>query len=58
MTYLLVAVLAYALGWTWGHSSARIRIVNVGATAEQDQAALDAAGAAEHRAQHDSGPAA
>ncbi|MET9729646.1 hypothetical protein ABZZ79_02965 [Streptomyces sp. NPDC006458] len=41
MTYLLVALLALAAGWCWGHATARIRHVSIGATAEQDQAALD-----------------
>ncbi|MHC5259880.1 hypothetical protein ACYSUO_18540 [Streptomyces sp. UC4497] len=40
MTLLIVALLAVALGWIWGHSSARIRIINVGATARQDDNAL------------------
>ncbi|WP_425832617.1 hypothetical protein [Streptomyces fractus] len=40
MTYLLVALLALALGWVWGHSVARIRVVPVGATAAEDEDAL------------------
>lgn len=40
MTYLLVALLAFSLGWIWGHSTSRIRIVNLAATAAQDAAAV------------------
>ncbi|MFF3497405.1 hypothetical protein ACFYWS_39440 [Streptomyces sp. NPDC002795] len=40
MTITLVALLAAALGWTCGHSTARIRIINVGATAREDDNAL------------------
>jgi hypothetical protein len=41
MTLLIVAaLLTFALGWVWGHSTARIRVVPVGATAEQDAAVL------------------
>lgn len=40
MTTLLAVVLALALGWCWGHSTARIHIVPIGATAEQDDAEL------------------
>lgn len=43
MTLLIVALLALALGWTWGHSTARIRIIPIGATAQQDAAALEGA---------------
>jgi len=45
MTYLLVALLALSLGWIWGHSTARIRIVNLAATAAQDAAAVALGGA-------------
>ncbi|GGQ83579.1 hypothetical protein [Streptomyces flaveolus] len=40
MTYLLIATLCLAIGWCWGHSTARIRHVPIGATAQQDQAAI------------------
>jgi hypothetical protein len=40
MTLLIVALLALALGWTWGHSTARIRIIPIGATAADDEVAL------------------
>lgn len=40
MTYLLVALLAIAAGWCWGHSTARIRHIPIGATAQQDQDAI------------------
>ncbi|MEZ7005599.1 hypothetical protein [Streptomyces sp. AD55] len=43
MTHFLVAVLAAAGGWCWGHSTARIRHIPIGATAAQDQHALDTA---------------
>lgn len=39
--YLILAiVLALPAGWCWGHSTARIRHVPIGATAEQDEATL------------------
>ncbi|KFG08123.1 hypothetical protein [Streptomyces scabiei] len=37
---LLGALLLLAVGWCWGHLSARVRVVVVGATATQDDAAL------------------
>lgn len=40
MILLVVAVLALALGWTWGHSTARIRVIPIGATAAEDEDAL------------------
>lgn len=40
MTYILIALLALAVGWCWGHSTARIRHVPIGATEAQDDAAL------------------
>ncbi|MFZ3558141.1 hypothetical protein [Streptomyces sp. BH055] len=40
MTALVFVLLALAFGWIVGHSTARIRIVFIGATAEQDEAAL------------------
>ncbi|QTU45618.1 hypothetical protein F3K20_12750 [Streptomyces scabiei] len=43
---LLGALLLLAVGWLLGHSTARIRIVNVGATAAEDETALTAADAA------------
>ncbi|MGK9463959.1 hypothetical protein ACSLFT_28595 [Streptomyces sp. G6] len=36
MTYLLVALLAIATGWCWGHRTARVRVIFVGATQAQD----------------------
>ncbi|MFL1903113.1 hypothetical protein ACJWDR_29010 [Streptomyces tauricus] len=41
MTELLAAVLAGSAGWIWGHNTARIKFIHIGATREQDQAALD-----------------
>lgn len=46
MTHLLTALLALSVGWCWGHRTARIRIIVIGATAQQDQAALNAENAA------------
>jgi hypothetical protein len=43
VTLTLVALLATALGWLWGHSTARIRIIPIGATDQQDAAALEGA---------------
>jgi hypothetical protein len=40
VTYALTAVLALAPGWCWGHSTARIRHVPIGAAWAQDDAAL------------------
>jgi hypothetical protein len=40
VTYLLAALLALAAGWCWGHSTARIRYIPVGATRAEDDAAL------------------
>lgn len=42
MTHLLTALLALSLGWCWGHLTARVRVVVIGATAAQDDAALSA----------------
>lgn len=42
MTYLLVALLALAAGWCWGHLTARIIHIPIGALAEEDEAALTA----------------
>jgi hypothetical protein len=39
VTYLLTALLALTAGWCWGHATARIRHVPVGAETD-DQAAL------------------
>ncbi|AVH59954.1 MULTISPECIES: hypothetical protein [Streptomyces] len=44
MTHLLTALLALAIGWCWGHATARIRVVVAGGTAQQDEAELAAAG--------------
>ena len=42
MTYLITFLLALALGWTWGHTTARIVHIPIGAHAdEDDQAFLD-----------------
>lgn len=49
MTYLLTALLALALGWTWGHATARIDHILIGATHQQD----DDAFIAEQRRQFD-----
>lgn len=43
---LLGALLFLAAGWVLGHSTARVRITVVGATAAQDETALSAADAA------------
>lgn len=43
---ILTALLALAAGWCAGHRTARVRIVVIGATAEQDAAAVEAAHAA------------
>ncbi|WP_159058994.1 hypothetical protein [Streptomyces scabiei] len=40
---LLGAVLLLAVGWCWGHLTARVRVVVIGATAAQDETALSAA---------------
>ncbi|MFE0800102.1 hypothetical protein [Streptomyces sp. NPDC058812] len=40
MTYLLIALLAVAAGFTIGHRTARVRVIVIGATAQQDQAAI------------------
>lgn len=40
MTLLLAVLLGLAVGWCWGHTTARIRHVPVGATAAQDEAAF------------------
>lgn len=40
MTYLATALLALAVGWTWGHTTARIRHIAGGATAAEDEAAF------------------
>ncbi|MER5213676.1 hypothetical protein ABT063_24670 [Streptomyces sp. NPDC002838] len=42
MTYLLVALLALSVGWCWGHLTARIVHVPIGATEADDEAALTA----------------
>lgn len=39
--HLLTALLAASAGWCWGHSTARIRVIVIGATAAQDAATLD-----------------
>lgn len=56
MTYALVALISGTIGWQLGHATARVRHILIGGHAEQDQAAIDAAGAAEHRAQKGSTP--
>lgn len=38
--HLLTALLALSAGWCWGHSTARIRTVVIGATAIDDAAAV------------------
>lgn len=40
MTYVLTALLALAFGWCWGHLTARVVHVPIGATADEDSAAL------------------
>lgn len=40
---LLAALLFLAVGWVLGHSTARVRVIVVGATAAQDETALSAA---------------
>ncbi|MDT0387856.1 hypothetical protein [Streptomyces dubilierae] len=47
----LALVLGLSIGWCWGHSTARVRHVPVGATAAQDDTALDEAWIAERRTQ-------
>ena len=41
MITILAVLIALAAGWCCGHRTARIRIVVIGATPAQDQAALD-----------------
>ena len=36
----LALILGLSIGWCWGHSTARVRHVPVGATEDQDDAAL------------------
>ena len=43
---ILTALLSGSAGWCWGHATARIRHIPIGATAEQDAAATEAAHAA------------
>ncbi|GHI91301.1 hypothetical protein [Streptomyces olivaceus] len=43
MTLALAVLLALAVGWCWGHRTARVRIIPVGALATEDEAALLAA---------------
>ena len=43
---ILTALLALAAGWCWGHRTARVIHIPVGATAEQDAAAVADANAA------------
>lgn len=43
MTLLLVALLFFALGWAWGHSTARVKVVAVPELASQNTAILDSA---------------
>jgi hypothetical protein len=43
---ILTATLAGSTGWCLGHRTARIRHIPIGATAEQDAAAIEAAQAA------------
>ncbi|MFJ6566579.1 hypothetical protein ACIQNU_04115 [Streptomyces sp. NPDC091292] len=40
MTYFLTALLALAVGWSLGHRTARIQIIHIGGSAEQDNAAF------------------
>jgi hypothetical protein len=40
VTYALITVLAVAVGWSWGHATARVDHVLVGATRADDEAAL------------------
>lgn len=42
-TALLGFTLGLSTGWCWGHSTARIRHIPIGALPEDDQAALDEA---------------
>lgn len=42
MTYLLTALIAIAAGWSWGHSTARIRHTPMWACARCDAVALTA----------------
>lgn len=46
MIYLLVALLSVSTGWIWGHSTARIRIINLNTTATEDAVAAVALAAA------------
>jgi hypothetical protein len=39
VTYLLVALLALALGWCWGHTTARTVHIPIGAHPDDDEAA-------------------
>lgn len=43
MTLALAVLLALSAGWLWGHSTARVRHVPIGATAADDAVALDLA---------------
>ncbi|MFB8772130.1 hypothetical protein [Streptomyces broussonetiae] len=40
MTLVLVALLAFSAGWTWGHATARVRHILISDLAAQDDAAL------------------
>ncbi|MFJ8146591.1 hypothetical protein ACIQ6R_16190 [Streptomyces sp. NPDC096048] len=40
MTHVLIAVLTLSAGWCWGHRTARVRVIVIGATPQQDQAAI------------------
>jgi hypothetical protein len=48
VTYLLTALLALAAGWTWGHATARVDHILIGAIRPQDAAFI-----AEQRRQFD-----
>ncbi|MFI6530484.1 hypothetical protein [Streptomyces uncialis] len=45
MTALLALLLALAAGWYWGHRTARVRLIVLGAHPAADQAELDLADA-------------
>jgi len=40
VTVLLAVLLAFAAGWCWGHRTARIRIIPIGALLADDEAAF------------------
>ncbi|NUO43679.1 MAG: hypothetical protein HOV82_16775 [Streptomyces sp.] len=40
MTYLLLTLLALAIGWAWGHATARIHIVPLCTSCKADESAI------------------